>query len=181
MTLPTTTAKLGPGTLEIGALGTEIDVSCLVNNAVIAADKDEGDATTKLCGDTRAGSVTYTYSLSGNMDTDIADEAGFFALSQTAPGTQQSFVFTPSTAAGTSATGTLTIDPLDFGADESGADLTSDFEFTIVGKPTYTYPTGAAARDYDPAANRVVDGVPATYEDAEGDTPKRRRRASASR
>ena len=141
MALPTTTAKLGPGLLKIGTTGTEIDVSCLVNNAVISADKDEGDATTKLCGDVRPGSVTYTYSLSGNMDTDIADDAGIFALSQDAPGTQQSFTFTPSTEAGTSATGTLTIDPLDFGADEAGADLTSDFEFTIVGTPTYTYST----------------------------------------
>jgi hypothetical protein len=107
---------------------------------VISADKDEGDATTKLCGDTRPGSVTYTYSLSGNIDTDIADDAGIFALSQSAPGTQQAFTFMPSTLAGTEATGTLTIDPLDFGADEAGADLTSDFEFTIVGTPTYTYP-----------------------------------------
>jgi hypothetical protein len=67
----------------------------------------------------------------------VADSAGFFALSQSAPGTQQDFTFTPSTAAGTTATGVLTIDPLDFGADESGADLTSDFEFTIVGTPVY--------------------------------------------
>jgi hypothetical protein len=38
----------------------------------------------------------------------------------------------------------LTIDPLDFGADETGADLTSDFEFTIVGTPVYTYGAGGA-------------------------------------
>jgi hypothetical protein len=139
MTLPTTTTTLGPGTLTIGEIGTEIDISCLVNNALIGAEKDESDATTKLCGDVRAGTVTYTYSLSGNMDTDVGDAAGFFALSQAQPGTQQSFVFTPNTATRTSAAGILTIDPLDFGADEAGADLTSDFEFTIVGKPTYTY------------------------------------------
>ena len=153
MALPTTTTTLGPGTLEIGTVGSEIDVSCLVNNAVIAADKDEGDATTKLCGDVRAGTVTYTYALSGNMDTDVADDAGFFALSQAEPGSQQTFTFTPNTAAGTSATGTLVIDPLDFGADESGADLTSDFEFTIVGRPTYTYPAaGVTAADSESGA-----------------------------
>ncbi len=141
MTLPNTTAQLGPGLLTIGSTGAEIDVSCLVNNAVISAEKDEADSTTKLCGDVRAGATSYTYTLGGNMDTDVADEGGFFALSQAAPGTQQSFVFTPSTAAGTSAAGILVIDPLDFGADEAGADLTSDFEFTIVGKPEYTYGT----------------------------------------
>lgn len=150
MTLPTGTGQLGPGVLEIGATGTEIDVSCLVNNAVIAADKDEADSTTKLCGDVRAGAVTYTYALSGNMDTDIGNAAGFFALSQSAPGTQQGFTFTPSSDVGTTATGTLVIDPLDFGADEAGADLTSDFEFTIVGVPVYTYGGGAVmAADSD--------------------------------
>jgi hypothetical protein len=74
------------------------------------------------------------------MDTDVKDEAGIFALSQAEPGSQQDYEFVPNTAAGTKAVGVLVIDPLDFGADESGADLTSDFEFTLVGKPTYTYP-----------------------------------------
>lgn len=138
------TFLLGPGTLEIGATGTEIDVSCLVNNAVIAADKDQGDSTTKLCGTVKPGATTYAFTLSGNMDTDLADDAGFFALSQSAAGTEQSFTFTPNTEAGTSATGTLVIDPLDFGGDETGATMTSDFEFAIVGKPTYTFPAAAA-------------------------------------
>lgn len=140
------TFLLGPGTLEIGAIGTEIDVSCLINNAVIAADKDQGDSTTKLCGTVKPGPVTYTYTLSGNTDTDVADDAGFFALSQMAAGTEQAFTFTPNTEAGTVAAGTLVIDPLDFGSDESGSTMTSDFEFAIVGKPTFTY-AGAAAME----------------------------------
>jgi hypothetical protein len=131
------TYKLGPGTLSIGETGTAIDVSCLVNNATIAASKDEGDSTTKLCGTVVPGSVTYTYSLSGNVDTDVDDPAGLFALSQTAAGTEQSFTFTPNTEAGTTATGTLVIDPLDFGGDTTGETMTSDFEFSIVGAPTY--------------------------------------------
>jgi hypothetical protein len=117
--------------------GTEIDVSCLINNAVIAASKDEGDSTTKLCGDVVPGSLEYTYTLGGNVDTDLDDPAGLFALSQSAAGTQQAFTFTPSTEAGTEASGTLVIDPLDFGGDETGVVMTSDFEFTIVGKPVY--------------------------------------------
>lgn len=137
--------ELGPGTLYIGATGTPIDVSCLVNNAVIAAEKDEGDSTTKLCGTVRPGSVNYTYSLTGNMDTDVAIDDGFFALTQSAPGSVQDFEFVPSTAATTSAKGTLVIDPLDFGGDEMGTLMTSDFEFTIVGAPVYTYAGGAAA------------------------------------
>lgn len=136
---------LGPGELKIGATGTEIDVSCLLNNGKIAASKDQADSTTKLCGTVKPGKTTYTYSLAGNMDTDIADEAGFFAMTQANPGSEQTFTFTPSSEAGTTATGTLTIDPLDFGADTMGDPLTSDFEFSIVGVPTYTYAAGGAA------------------------------------
>jgi hypothetical protein len=138
------TYKLGPGELKIGATGTEVDVSCLINNATITMSKDEGDSTTKLCGDVVPGAVTYTFALSGNVDLDITDPAGLFAMSQDQAGTQQSFTFEPSTQAGTSATGTLVIDPLNFGGDETGVIMASDFEFSIVGAPVYTYGTGAA-------------------------------------
>lgn len=138
---------LGPGSLKIGATGTLIDVSCLVNNARVAADKEEGDSTTKLCGTVRPGSVTYSYHISGNVDTDIADDAGLFALSHAEKGTEQSFEFVPSTEATTMFAGTLIIDPLDFGGDETGAPMTSDFDFTIVGDPTPTYPTTPLAAD----------------------------------
>ena len=131
------TFNLGPGELTIGATGTPIDVSCLVNNAVIAASKDQGDSVTKLCGTVKVPKPTYEYTLSGNIDTDIADPAGFFALSQANPGKEYDYTFTPSTEAGTTATGKLVIDPLDFGGDTTGETMTSDFEFTLVGAPTY--------------------------------------------
>lgn len=146
---------LGPGTLKIGATATLIDVSCLVNNALIAADKDEGDSTTKLCGTVRPGSVTYNYHMSGNVDTDVADQAGLFALSHDAKGTEQDFEYTPSTEAGTKATGKLVIDPLDFGGDEMGTTMTSDFDFTIVGDPTFTY--GGVAADDASASSRTPE------------------------
>lgn len=149
--------ELGPGELLIGATGTPVDVSCLVNNARIAAEKDEGDSTTKLCGTVRPGSVNYTYSLSGNVDTDVAIADGFFALTQTAPGSEQAFTFTPSTDAGTSATGTLVIDPLDFGGDEMGTLMTSDFEFTIVGAPTYAYGDAAVMAASGEQTDELVD------------------------
>lgn len=149
------TYNLGPGELTIGATGTPIDVSCLINNATIAATKDQGDSVTKLCGTVVPGSVSYTYALSGNTDTDISDPAGLFALSQSAPGTQQPFTFTPSTEAGTVATGTLVIDPLDFGGDTTGETMTSDFEFALVGKPVYDFdglPAEFATEDNDAEA-----------------------------
>jgi hypothetical protein len=139
MTLPTDTGPLGPGTLTIGETGSEIDVSCYVNNAKITADKDTADSTTKLCGDVKQGATTYSYSMSGNLDVDVANESGLFALSQDSPGSEQAYVFTPNTEAGTQASGVLIIDPLDFGGDESGETMTSDFEFTLTAKPDYAY------------------------------------------
>lgn len=134
---PGETFNLGPGSLQIGATGTEVDVSCLINNAVIAADKDQGDSTTKLCGTVVPGSTTYTYTLSGNIDLDIADASGLWKLSQDQAGEQVGFTFVPSTEAGTEATGMLILDPLPFGGDESGQPMAGDFEFSIVGRPTY--------------------------------------------
>lgn len=139
------TRKLGPGVLTIGATGTETDASCLINSATITADKNEGDSTTKLCGTTKPGAITYAYHLDGNLDIDSAVADGLFALSQSSPGDEFAFVFTPNeeftapATAGTTATGTLVLDPLDFGGDTMGEYMSSDFSFTIVGQPAYEY------------------------------------------
>lgn len=149
----------GPGTLTIGETGSEIDASCMVNSLRIAMSKDEGDSTTKLCGTVKPGKVTYTYALSGNIDTDTDDAAGLFAMTQTAAGTEQPFVFTPNEADGTTATGTVIIDPLDFGGDEYGDDMNSDFEWAIVGPPTYTFGDDPEPETF---ARKVQNGRPAT-------------------
>lgn len=151
-----TTVSLGDGILKIGQTGSEIDVSCAVNNAKIAMSKNQADSTTKLCGTVKQGRVTYTYALSGNLDADVGDPDGFFALSQAEPGTELDFYFQPNVDTPTAATGVLIIDPLDFGADEMGADLTSDFEFSIVGKPTYDYAAAPPAED-EADADSVVE------------------------
>lgn len=133
---------LGPGVLKIGATGTEIDVSCLVNNVTISANKNQDDNVTKLCGTVVPGAVTYDYVIGGNVDTDIGEATGLFALSQDAPGSQQDFTFTPNTDVGSTASGTLIIDPLDFGGDETTQTMASDFEFALVGQPSYVYGDG---------------------------------------
>lgn len=148
--------KFGPGTLTIGDVGSPISASCLVNSLRIATSKDEADSTTKLCGTVVPGAITYTYAMSGNLDIDGTDPAGLFALSQAEPGSEQPFTFTPNDVDETSAAGILIIDPMDFGADEFGADMTSDIEWTLVGKPTYTYPAAAPLAAAKPL---VINGL----------------------
>ncbi|MCL1871948.1 MAG: hypothetical protein FWF90_16250 [Promicromonosporaceae bacterium] len=136
--------KFGPGTFTVGNGTAPLEVSCLVNSLTISADKDQGDSTTKLCGTVRPGAVNYTYSLSGNVDIDSDDAQGLFALSQEAKGTQLPFTFTPANG-GTEASGVVIIDPLDFGGDEFGADMTSDIEWDLVGEPEYDFQGTRAA------------------------------------
>jgi hypothetical protein len=140
---------LGPGTMTIGEIGTEIDVSCLVNNAKITWEKTQDDPKTKLCGDVSAGATTYTATLEGNVDQDLATATGLHHLSTSAKGTQVPFTYTPSTAVGATATGVLTIDPLDFGGDEMGKDMTSDFAWVCTGDPDFVYGTGAPEGELD--------------------------------
>lgn len=134
---------LGPGTLIFGPVGTEIDASCLINNARVEIDKEQDDPKYKLCGTATPGKITYTYKLTGNLDTDIEVSDGLFAFSHDNAGTQIEFTFVPNTVAATSCTGTLIMDPLEFGADEYGEPLDSDFELTIIGKPVFVYPAAA--------------------------------------
>jgi len=143
---PTTVAKLGPGTLTIGSVGAEVDISCLLNGGRVTSSKDQADSTTKLCGSKRTGAISYAFELSGNTDTDPGDPDGILSLSHSAKGTEQPFTFTPNTDAGLTVTGTIVLDPLDIGADAYGDDLTSDFAFAIVGDPilTFTPPAGGA-------------------------------------
>jgi len=127
----------GPGTLTIGEIGTAIDASCLVNNAILSATPTTSDPTTKLCGTQKPGSTTYAATLSGNMDIDSDDPDGLFCLSWANPGAELPFIFIPNSEDGTSASGTLTLQPLDFGSSGAfGDDMTADFEFQVLWKPT---------------------------------------------
>jgi len=157
--LPTDTGQLGPGELKIGEIGTEIDASCYLNNAAVEWTDSTTDSTTKLCGAVRAGVTTFTAQLVGNIDVDAGNESGLFALSWNEKGSQQSFTFTPSTELGTTVTGILTIKPLRFGADEYGADLTSDIAFDIVGDPVLSF-DGAPAPI---PATGAVAGTPGNF------------------
>lgn len=130
-TTPDGTGTLGPGELKIGETGTEIDVSCLVNNVSIEPDISEGDSKTMLCGTSKRSADTITWAISGNVDVDAGLAAGFFALTWQNIGAILPFTYTPSTAVGTVVTGNLKIAPLALGADNYGDFLNSDFEFGL--------------------------------------------------
>jgi hypothetical protein len=125
------TGTLGPGELKIGATGTEIDASCLVNNVSIVPDISEGDEKTMLCGTTKRAADTISWSIQGNVDVDAGTDSGLFALTWNNIGAIVPFTFTPSTELGTVVTGNLKLAPLALGADNYGEYLNSDFEFGL--------------------------------------------------
>jgi hypothetical protein len=143
--------KLGPGLLTIGPAGTLQDISCLLSAAKVEWDKDKEDDTPVLCGDTIAGSTTYTATLSGTLAQDLYNKDGIVNYTWAHKGEPQPFVFVPSNAAGQQVTGTVVVDPLMVGGDEVKKNMMSDFEWDCVGEPDlsdYTAPataTGATA------------------------------------
>lgn len=146
MTAPTYSGpfQFGPGSLKIGAAGSEVDFSCLVNNATLTTSVSSGDPVTKLCGTQFAGLSTYTAELGGNIDLDLATASGLFQLSSEHAGEVQAFQFMPSTAGTAEARGYLIIMPLPFGAANYGDDLAGDFTWATLGNIDF-YRDGAKA------------------------------------
>src|SRR5262245_12685512 len=133
--MPAKTVKLGPGKLSIGSTGTEVDFTCQVTAATVEWSVDVGDDTPVLCGETVPGERTYTAALSGTLYQDLGLANGIVAYTWAHKGEEIPFEFEPSTTAGVSVTGTVILDPLSVGGDEAGANMTSDFEWAIVGEP----------------------------------------------
>ena len=133
--MPAIVNKLGPGTVSIGETGTEIDFSCQVTAAHVDWTEDAEDSVTVLCGESVPGSRTYESVFAGTLLQDLGATEGIVEFTWTHKGEQVPFKFVPSTAAGKQVTGELILTPLTVGGDEAGANMTSDFEFPIVGDP----------------------------------------------
>ncbi len=139
--------KLGPGTLTIGEVGTEVDFSCALSAAGIGTDKDQDDPIPLLCGDEAQSPPDYTATLTGTVLLDLADPDSIFFYSWAHKGEVVPVTFTPNTEAGMSVAGEVTLDPLEIAGDMK-KNAQADFEWTFLNFPTITPPTapaGAAA------------------------------------
>jgi len=144
--MPAKTVKLGPGLLSIGVTGTEVDFTCQVTAAHVDWSVDEGDNTPVLCGETVPGERTYSSALVGTLFQDLgATPSGIVDYTWAHKGEEVPFTFVPNTAAAVQVAGNLILDPLTVGGDEAGANMTSDFEWAIVGDPVLGPATAALA------------------------------------
>lgn len=135
--MPAKVFKLGPGTLNLGEVGSPLEISCQLTNAVLTPDKDTEESVTVLCGDTIPGASTYQWKLTGTALADLT-AGGIVDYTWTNQNTIVTFTFVPNTAAGASFTGELILDPLAVGGD-SGKNMSADFEWDCVGSPVPTF------------------------------------------
>lgn len=130
--------KLGPGTVSLGEVGTAVDFSCQVTAAVVEWDSSQDDPTVVLCGESVPGAITFSSTFSGTVFQDLSSAevgGGIVEFTWAHKGETMPLTFVPSTSAGKQVTGDVTIVPLSVGGDESGANMTSDFEWAFVGDP----------------------------------------------
>jgi hypothetical protein len=146
-------AKNGTLTLTAGTAGTPLDVSCQVTNIrVTTAYSDDGDSLTTLCGDTKSAPRKLDgHKLAGTIvqDFDYAETAGGvidFLWNHSLEVVD--FEYVPNDlASAPTLSGQLTVEiPADTYGGDVGTRVTSDFEWSIDGAPSRTYPTGGATQ-----------------------------------
>lgn len=117
--MPIKSFVMGPGTLTFGAAGVQA-VSAQVTKCTVKWDEsvDKGEDLNVLSGEVLTGDVVATYAAKLEFEVIQGGETtGLVMWSWTNRGTTQNFVFTPNTALGRTATGTVRPVPLDFGGD----------------------------------------------------------------
>jgi hypothetical protein len=134
--MPATVNKIGPGTLTIGEVGSEIDVSCQVLQATVTSDPSAEDSTEVLCGDTVGGDTSYSDKLNVTMLSDLANSSGLVRSSWASRGTEVGFTFVPITGAGNpEVTGKVRLDPIELGGEVG---TRSEVSFTLEGIGLFT-------------------------------------------
>lgn len=134
--MPVKYQSMGPGNLVLGSVGTTIDISAQITEAVLTPSKDAEDNLNTLSGDVVPGDVTYTFALKGTVVQDWS-ETGINKFCLEHAGETMPFTFEPNNTSGPTLSGNLTIDPIDIGG-KVKTKPTAEFEFSLVGKPTWT-------------------------------------------
>lgn len=160
--MPLVDSRLGPGTITFGAVAYSYQAS----NVRLSPSVDETDGTPTLAEPDPAPLAKIKWALAGTVIQDFDEPLGFVNWAMDNALETITFVFVPATASGTSYTGSVQIRPVEIGGD-AGGQLTTDFEFPIVGDPVRTDPGGLVA-SVSPRKRRSDAGVPHAGADAGG-------------
>jgi len=139
---------LGPGSLVFGTAGSSLDISCQVTACKVTFDSDKEDDLPTLCGTTITGEKTYTSKLEFSAAQDI-EKAGMTDWSWTNAGREVPVVFIPREGETATITGTVVVDPVEFGGDVKKRNI-SDAEWDFVGLPSFKPDDTADSTEYPP-------------------------------
>lgn len=139
---------LGPGSLVFGVVATELDISCQVTACKITFDSDKEDDLPTLCGGVIAGEKNYTAKLeaTAGQDTEVN---GLIDWTWKNRGKEVPVRFVPHEGETATVTGTVVIDPVEFGGDVRKRNV-SEFEFDFVGIPSFKPDSTPDSDEYPP-------------------------------
>lgn len=141
-------SKLGPGTLVLGSVGTQLDMSCQLTEISFSAEAESEDSEATLCGETVAGARTYAFTMAGNVFQDTEVD-GVIDFTWKYAGTEMPFKFVPDAAGTAAVTGRVTVDPLTFGGTVNVKNK-AEFEWSCVGTPVFDPSSNAGTTPTDP-------------------------------
>ncbi|RAV33532.1 hypothetical protein [Corynebacterium heidelbergense] len=141
---------LGPGTLVLGSVGTQLDLSCQVTEITIGAEGDSEDPEYTLCGDTVAGERTYTWTMNVTAFQDLEAD-GVIDFTWKHAGKEMPFKFVPDSAGTAAVTGRVIIDPVQIGGKVRQKN-TSEAEWQLAGAPNFNPNATAATVAASPGA-----------------------------
>lgn len=126
-------SRLGPGTLTLGTT----EYGAQASNVRLVPAHTETDGTPTLADPDPAVTVTTKWTLQGTAIQDFASATGFVEYCREHNGQTVAFDWTPNTVAGAAYDGTCIVKAVEIGGD-AGVQLTTDFEFIVIGEPTRT-------------------------------------------
>ena len=134
--MPLVDSRLGPGTLTVGAPGTDysFQVSAL---RLLTPSVNSTDGTPTLAVPEPPPLTETTYSLDGSAINDFTDSAGLTRYCYDNDGIEAEFVWVPLTADGTSCAGSVIVRAFPIGGNP-GEQIKTDFSWPCVGKPAWT-------------------------------------------
>lgn len=140
-----TATPFGPGTIKVGASGSEVDFAGeVLGGTVTHTYEDVGDQRTMLDGTVRAATRTRIDGLTFSVENDLT-AAGLYQYCVTNDREDMAFTYVPNTAGAAQWAGTITVSlPAEIGADEFNAPIVSDVEWSGVGPFTFTPGTAPA-------------------------------------
>ena len=129
--MPVKSDKLGPGTLSIGATGTEEQFAAQLTACSVEPSTDTEDPIPTLSGEEVEGDDTDTAELTGTI-LQSYDAQSLLLWAQTHRGETLDFTFVPNNEGALQVTGQVKVRRLRIGGDVKTRN-TSDFTFPIVG------------------------------------------------